>query len=61
MAICALCWSHCNHVLRIFLGNANNFNDIIYKDKRREAGENFSFRKLRTTSRLNINQLARVE
>lgn len=40
-AMCALNWSHCNHVLRRFLGNANNFNDIIYKEKRREAGVTF--------------------
>ncbi len=61
MAMCALCWSHCNHVLRGVMGNAINFNDIIYKEKRREAEGNFGCRKPRTTLRLNINKLARVE
>jgi hypothetical protein len=48
MAICALC---CNHVLRRFLGNAINFNDIIYKGKSREAGVKFGCHKPRTAAR----------
>ncbi|PPC68200.1 hypothetical protein C1Y43_08725 [Pantoea sp. ICBG 828] len=31
-AMCALCCRYCNHILRRFLRNAINFNDIIPKN-----------------------------
>ncbi|EEY9634916.1 hypothetical protein DFZ14_21365 [Escherichia coli] len=32
--MCALSFGYCNQSQRIFLRNANNFNDIIYKGNR---------------------------